>query len=204
MPDPLAGLSLTDFLQQLGAKTPTPGGGAAACITGATGAALAQMVVGYSIGKKALAAHRGELERAAGVLGRAREVFLELAEEDAAAYGLVNELMRLPEGDARRAADLTGAVEASIQAPAAAVATALEVLRLCGALAPITNRQLHSDLAIAAVLAEAAARAGGWNIRVNAGMLADAGAREGLMERSRAAVEEAGERRGAVERACSG
>jgi formiminotetrahydrofolate cyclodeaminase len=67
------------------------------------------MVVSYSVGKKSLAPHRAELENAAHTLENMRSVFLELGEEDAAAYGLVNELMRLPEDDSRRKSELHGA-----------------------------------------------------------------------------------------------
>src|SRR5947208_875693 len=90
---------LGEFLEQVGAKTPAPGGGAVASTVGALACALGRMVVAYSVQKKALAEHWGELERAGTVLARAGEIMLELAEEDAAAYGLVNELSRLPETD---------------------------------------------------------------------------------------------------------
>src|ERR1044071_2665053 len=98
----LAATPFAELLSRIAAKTPPPGGGAVACATGALAAALAGMVVSYSLGKKSLAAHQDELERAAHALENARAVFLELAEEDAGAYGLVNELMKLPETDPRR------------------------------------------------------------------------------------------------------
>jgi formiminotetrahydrofolate cyclodeaminase len=131
------------------------------------------MVVSYSLGKKSLAAHQPELERAAHALEIARNLFLQLGEEDAQAYGLVNELMKLPEGDRRRTAELPSAMLASIQVPLAAMAAASDLLRLCETLVPITNKQLHSDLGIAAELALAAARSSLWNVRVNASFLPD-------------------------------
>ncbi len=170
----LSSLRFAELLDQIGAKTPAPGGGAVACASGALAASLAHMVVAYSLGKKWLAAHQDALARAAGALVRAREVLLELAEEDARAYALVNELMRLPEDDPRRKEQWGPAVEASIQIPMAAIATCADLLRLCETLAPITNTLLHSDLGIAAVLGESAARASRWNVLVNvAGLPAD-------------------------------
>lgn len=203
MAEQFSELTLGAFLERLGAKSPTPGGGAAVCASGALAAGLAQMVVAYSLGKKALAAHQPALERAGAALGRARGLFLELADEDAEAYGLVNELMKLPETDGRRRQELPAAIEASIQVPMAAIAACTEVLRLCEDLAPISNRALHSDLAIAAVLAEGAARASVWNVRVNAALLPDHSARAPLVERAAAAVEDARKRREAVERECT-
>lgn len=197
-------LPVADFLETLGAKTPTPGGGAAACLAGALGASLAQMVVSYSLGKKNLAAHQPDLDHAHHTLARARELFLALADEDAAAYGLVNELQKLPESDARRAAELPGAIEASIQVPLAAIAACTDLLRLYETLAPISNRHLHSDLAIAAVLTESAARANLWNVRVNAALLSDSSRRDSLTQQAAASVEDAARRRAAVERGCHG
>jgi formiminotetrahydrofolate cyclodeaminase len=199
----LSSQSVSDFLESLSAKTPTPGGGAAACIAGALGASLAQMVVSYSLGKKNLALHQPDLTRADLTLARARQLFLGLADEDAAAYGLVNELTKLPETDPRRAVELPPAIEASIQVPMAAIAACTDLLRLYETLAPITNRHLHSDLAIAAVLTDSAARASLWNVRVNAALIPDSERRTVLLNQASSAVADAARRRDSVERACT-
>jgi len=161
-----ADFALNDLLSQTAAKTPTPGGGAVASVVGALAAALAQMVVSYSLGKKNLAEHQSRLESAAAELERARGVFLTLADEDAAAYGLVNELSRLPEGDPRRS-ELPAAQDAAANIPLATAAACVDVLRLLELLALRTNRHLRSDLAIASILAESCARASACNVRIN-------------------------------------
>lgn len=188
-----------DFLEQVAAKTPTPGGGAVASAVGALSAALAGMVVSYSVGKKSLAAHQDALTHAAGTLCKAREVMLQLAEEDAASYKLVNELMKLPETDARRRAEWDTAVAAAVQAPRAVAAAATDLLRHFETLAPITNRMLRSDLAIAGVLAEATVRAALWNVEINASLLAD---RTATMARAQELVERGRELLRRVEKAC--
>jgi formiminotetrahydrofolate cyclodeaminase len=191
-----------DLLTSVSAKTPTPGGGAVASAVGALAAALAQMVVSYSIGKKSLTAHQAELESADRSLRIARHLLLALAEEDAQAYGLVNELMKLPEDASRRKSELPGAISASIQVPMAVIAACDDLLRLCERMAPITNPHLHSDLAIAAVLAESCARASRWNVAVNAAMLPDAATRERTLAEADRALDDASSRRVAIERAC--
>ncbi len=160
--------TVSAFLESLGAKSPAPGGGASACVTGAIAAAQAEMVVAYSVGKKDLAAHRPRLETALGSFARARAMLLQLADEDATAYSLVNELQRLPADDPQRTAALPEALAASIQIPLAAMAACVDILRLMESLAPITNRHLHSDLQIAAILAEASVRSSQRNVVVNA------------------------------------
>ncbi len=171
LPDTIAGLRFDDLLGRIAAKTPTPGGGAVASAVGALAAALAQMVVSFSVGKKSLAAHEPALRDAAAVLDRARAVLLRLADEDAAAYAVVNELWKLPESDARRAREMPAAAHTAVSVPLSVMATCAEVLRRLDALGAISNRHLRSDLAIAAVLADAAARASRWNVTINAGLL---------------------------------
>lgn len=163
----LANIPFGALLEQVSAKTPTPGGGAVASAVGALAAALAGMVVSFSLGKKNLAAHTPALEDARARLERARALLLRLADEDAAAYGLCNELSRLPESDARRAAEYPAALRAAVQIPEAVAAACVDLLRLMDTLAPITNLQLRSDLGLAAELAEAAVRASNWNVWIN-------------------------------------
>jgi formiminotetrahydrofolate cyclodeaminase len=199
---PLRTLRLEEFLQHVGSKTPAPGGGAVACSTGATGAALAKMVVEYSLGKKNLAEHQPALTRAAAALSRLSDLFMLLADEDAAAYGLVNELSKLPESDPRRAREYAGAAAAAVQAPRAALAACADLLRLTETLVPITNRHLRSDLAIAGVLGEAAAKAAWWNVSVNLPLITDPERRAAVEAECRAEIERAVRQRAAIERGC--
>ncbi len=167
-------LTLDAFLEALAAKSPTPGGGAVAPVIGAHAAALASMVVAYSLGRKSLAAHQPALESAASRLVELRRRLLDLAEADAAAYARLNEAMRIPAEDPARAGILGPAALDAIRPPEGVIDASLELLRLAADLAPITNPYLHSDLAMAAVFAEAAARASRWNIEINLPLLRDA------------------------------
>lgn len=199
---PLVDLPFGMLLESIAAKTPTPGGGAVASAVGALGSALAGMVVSYSVGKKSLAAHEPALQRAARQLAIARSLLLRLADEDAQAYGAVNELSRLPESDARRASELPAALRAAVDVPLATIAACVDLLRLMESLAAITNRQLRSDLAIAAVLTEAAARSSRWNVTVNAGFLPSDADRSAAIQDSDRMVAECVRRAAAVEAGC--
>lgn len=200
---PLSSRSIGDFLDQLAAKTPTPGGGAVASAVGALGAALGDMVLSYSVGKKSLAEHETVLRDAATRLSRARLVLLELAAEDEAAYGLVNELSRLPADDARRS-DLPAASVAAAQVPLSCMAACVGVLGVLEPLPAFTNQYLRSDLAIAAILAEAAARAGAWNVRVNLPGIEDASVRVKVETECGALLVRAANIAGRIESACRG
>ncbi len=191
-----------EFLKAVAAKSPTPGGGAVASAVGGLAAALGQMVLAYSLGKKSLAEHEAANGRAMHALENARRLLLALADEDAAAYGLVNELSRLPEDDARRIAEYPAAMKASVQVPAAVAAACVDVLRLFETLTGTTNKHLRSDLAIAAVLAEGAARSSRWNVIVNVGQLPEAGERETVQRQVDALIEQARELCARIEAAC--
>ena len=143
-----------------------------------------------------------ELESAAKKLRLARGLMLALAHEDAQAYALLTQLRKLPEGDARRVAEEPEVRAAVLGAPRATLAAAMDLLRLLETLAPITNTWLHSDLAVAAVLAEATARSAWWNVRVNLSMAAEA-ERQGIVRDGLASLEDARARRERIERACS-
>lgn len=202
MPE-LESCRLSDLLDQVASKTPTPGGGAVASAVGALAAALAGMVVAYSVGRKDLAQHDKDLREAEDALRTARAVLLALADEDAAAYGFLNGLMKLPADDPRRLRDYPGAVAAAIGVPRATIGACANLLRLFEALAPITNTRLRSDLAIAAVLAEAVARASRWNVEINLPFLTDDLERERTRDEVGATLHDAAERRRRIEAMCA-
>ncbi len=193
--DTLARLTVADLLDKLASKSPAPGGGAVAGLVGAQAAALARMVVSYSLGRKSLAEHQPALESIAAQLDNARGVMLGLADADAEAYAGLNALWgrRAEEPDAFRAA-----VRRAIHAPRSVMAASADLLRLCEALAPISNPNLASDLVAAAVLAEAAAKAASLNVHVNADQLDDAGERDRLLTEADTAIADAAERRARV------
>ncbi len=195
-------MGFNEFLDAVAAKAPTPGGGAVASAVGALGSALAQMVVNYSIGKKNLSQHEGHLRAAIMRLERARELLLALANEDAEAYGAVNALSRLPETDPRRIEELPEALSASVNVPLSTIAACVDVLRLLEDLSGMTNRHLRSDLAIAAILADAAARSSRWNVIVNAAALNDEGKRIHAARQMSELLHESSRLRERVERLC--
>jgi len=191
------------FLDSLGAKTPTPGGGAVAGLTAALGIALGRMVLSFSEGRKSLAEHAELHASARERLDAARGQALELADADAAAYARMNELWKLPEDDARRRAEMPAAVQAAIDVPRRVMTIADETLDACASLLGRSNKHLASDLAMAAILAEAAARSAAWNVRINLPMLADDAERTRLAREIDAALASAAARCAAIESGCA-
>ena len=89
-------ISIEDYLRKLGSGDPTPGGGAAAALTSAQGAALIMMVANHTIGKPKYA----EVEELNTFLLEEAEALLVKLEagmdRDAEAFGKVSEAYALP------------------------------------------------------------------------------------------------------------
>ena len=164
-------LSVRAFLTVLAAKTPAPGGGATAALSGALAAAQARMVVEYSLGKKSLLEHQAKLMIYRTRLEKIQEMFLQLIDEDAAAYAQLSPWLSQP-GDQRNGnADFQAAVIAAIRTPQTVTALANELLECCFALVGISNQNLVSDLWIAADMAAACGQSALRNVEINLPLL---------------------------------
>lgn len=195
--------SVREFLDAVAAKQPTPGGGAVASVVTALAAALGQMVVNYSVGKKSLAAHEPLHKEALQSLEQLANRALQLAEDDATAYGRLNGLWKLDKGDPKRIAEFSDAVEQAIAAPHAVLHACMEILRLLQRLCGTTSASLASDLAMAAILAEAGARSAAWNVRINLPLLEDDAVRSTFSRTIEKSLADARLLAGEIENACS-
>lgn len=159
--------TLTRLIEELGARTPAPGGGAAASVTAAVGAGLGAMVVNWSLGRKSLAEHETDNDARLAHLRRGAERALELADEDARGYEALNRLMKLPEDDPDRTARWDDAVDGAMRPPMDTLTLCRDLVDTLVAMLGTTNPMLRSDLAAAAVLVEAAGRTAAWNVHAN-------------------------------------
>jgi glutamate formiminotransferase/formiminotetrahydrofolate cyclodeaminase len=193
--EPAAGdMDLVPYLDALASAAPTPGGGSAAALAGALAAALAEMVANLTVGREQYAAVEERLQRVLTDLTHARRQLTAAMLEDAAAFAAYLAARRLPrttpEERQARAAAIQAATLAAAQAPLAVARQCLALLPLCREVAEHGNPNVASDAGVAAILAEAAARSAGLNVRVNLPGLADAEQRRALAEET-AAIEAA-------------
>ena len=178
--------ALGDWLERLGSSASTPGGGAAAALAAAAGAALVEMVVNLTVGKSAYVEHE-PLVRPIGEQARAlRERALELAAADAAAFDQVMAAYGRPRGTdeekAARSAAIQAATAQAARPPLSIAEVAARIIELAAALPGRSNRNVLSDVGVAASLAGAALESAAINVEVNLGALKDEGVREGLRE----------------------
>lgn len=168
---------LDEFLDAVAARQPTPGGGAVAGAAGALACAMARMVAAYSTKKHADPEPARAVTELTAHLERADRVFRSLVAEDARAYTALTEAARRLKDHPDTKADHDTALRVAIAVPMQMAAAACETLRLLKRLLPVANRYLLSDLGVAAVLADATARAAYQMVRVNTALLDDATAR---------------------------
>ena len=172
------------FLDQLAARTPTPGGGGAAAVTGAMAAGLVAMAARFSATRLPGA---GELAEEADEL---RRRLAQLAEEDAQAYGAVLEALRLPQEASQREIQRQEALLGAALVPVEIAGIGARVALMAARLAETGNPNLRGDAVTGAVLAAASARSAACLVEINVGL---GGLDPGLSRRAAQAAADAGD-----------
>ncbi len=179
--DPLSDLTVKAFLDRLADRTPTPGGGGAAALTGAVSAAMAHMVGAYSVNKQS-DEDRPVVQSLCDQLIQADGMLRILLDEDARAYEALAAAQRAQRQGHDDPAATARAVAVAVAVPMEMMAVAGNALSTMQQLLPRTNPHLLSDLGVAAVLADACARAAAYSVRVNVPLLKDPAQRDEVLE----------------------
>ena len=173
----LMNLSCEAFLEDLAGSAPAPGGGGAAALVGAAGAALGNMVGSLTVGKKKYAAVEVDIlilncravalrKRLEGLVQADADAFTPLA----AAYKLPKET---PEQQAHKAAVLETALEGACAVPLEIMSACCEGITLAAEYAEKGSVMAVSDAGCAALFCKAALQAAGLNVSINTRLMAD-------------------------------
>lgn len=160
-----------DFLDQLAAGTPTPGGGSAAAYAGSAAASLAAMVARLTVSKKKYAAVETRMWEIIDQADVLRAKLLETMQQDSAAFEAwmaANRMLKeTEEQQALRADAVELAAKTAIEVPLQTAQLAHQAMELALECAETGNLNAISDAGSAGELANAAITSAGYNVRIN-------------------------------------
>ncbi|MBN1527223.1 MAG: cyclodeaminase/cyclohydrolase family protein [Candidatus Omnitrophica bacterium] len=156
--------TIRNYLADLAARKPAPGGGSAAALSAAIGCSLMSMVANYTIGN---AKYEDVSLRVSSMLEKAeaaRRRLEALIDEDVKAYSTLSTAMKEFK---KGSSELEDSFKEALQPPFEVCRIASECLRLCKDLAECGNKYLITDAAIAAILFEGAFFSAKFNVYIN-------------------------------------
>lgn len=161
------------YLDDLASKKPAPGGGSAAALIGATGAALLSKVANFTVGKEKYKSvekeMRGILERSEALRGK----FNKLCAEDVDAYKKLSDAFKLPKDDGARKEKVQNALKEASHVPLEVCKTAHEGMKLCLFVSQKGNINLITDTGIASLMFKCTFHSGLLNVEINLNGITD-------------------------------
>ena len=162
---------VSDFVAATASKEPTPGGGAIAALTAATGAALAEMVANLTFGKKGYEEVQSEMKDLQSKAEAIRNRMLELSQADADVFNIFMNALGLPkntdEEKATRSVAIQQAYKDAAMVPFEIGELAYQIFDLADMASRKGNQNLITDGIIAAINARAAVKSAFLNVRIN-------------------------------------
>ncbi len=171
----LAELKTAEFVDLLASDAPAPGGGSAAALEGALGAALTAMVCGLTVGKKKYAEFQELAESAQAKATDLKARFVDVMDRDTEAFNVVSAAFGMPkatdEEKAARSAAIQKGLEGCTKTPFEMMELAVETLELTASILGKSNDSAASDLGVSALSLRAAIQGAWLNVLINIGSL---------------------------------
>lgn len=165
------------FLDKLASKSPEPGGGSVAALTGSLGAGLVSMVCSLTLGKEKYKDVQPQVEALIKESEKLRIEMQDLIQKDTEVYGGLSEVYKMPKNTdaekAARTAKMQEALKKACQVPFEIGLKSLEVAQLAQRAAEIGNVAAVSDAGVAVLLAQACAQSAALNVKINVNSIKD-------------------------------
>jgi methenyltetrahydrofolate cyclohydrolase len=170
--------TLEQFLDELASAAPTPGGGSAAAVIGATSAALISMVCNVTLGKKGTTELvLREMQSVLNASEKLRARLSAMVDEDVSAFNGLMQAYRLPkatdEEKAQRTAQIQLNLRKATQAPLECALVCAEVIAVARRAAQHGYSGVISDAGVGVLAAQAAMRSAALNVEINVPNLDD-------------------------------
>ena len=177
---------LEKYLNDAASGNPTPGGGSVSALAGALGSTMANMSINMTVGREKFKEVEDLLQIKGKQFEQARTELLELVHKDMEAYQAVMDSYKLPKSNdeekKRRTDALQVAMKGAMDVPLRLLRRSLAMLEDLAKIVDKVNPNLIGDIAVAAVLSQAALRGGKINVLANLLYIKD----EGLNNTTRA------------------
>lgn len=164
--------TLREFTEVLASKAPTPGGGGGAAGGGALGMALGSMVANLTVGKKGYEEYQEEIYRILGEGKVIQDKLLDAVDADAAGYGKLNAVYKMPKGPERDEA-MERESKNACSVPIQICELALRAIKLHQKLVKAGNKMAISDVTCGVLFCEAALISGMLNVKINLNSIKD-------------------------------
>ncbi|MGI9228738.1 MAG: methenyltetrahydrofolate cyclohydrolase [Gammaproteobacteria bacterium] len=169
--------SIQSFLDALAGSASTPGGGSAAGVMGAMGAALTSMVANLTIGKEKYAAVEQDMRQWLARSEQLRQQLTDTIRADVEVFDKVMDAYGMARDDEQEKQARSEAIQAALKeatdVPLDCAALCAEVITLCQPVAEHGNVNVISDAGVAVLAAHAALRSAALNIYINIGAIKD-------------------------------
>lgn len=169
--------SIEKFLDDLASAAPTPGGGSAAAIMGAMGAALVAMVCNLTIGKKDYAGVETEMKAVLAEAESLRTRLTAMVADDVAAFDSLMAAYKLPKATdddkSARSAAIQAGLRRATEVPLECARACAEVIRLAARVGEHGNLNVISDVGVGVLAAHAALKSAALNVYINAPSIKD-------------------------------
>ena len=189
----LADLKVTEFVDLLASDAPAPGGGSAAALEGAIGAALTAMVCGLTKGKKKFAEFNDLAVEAEVKALALKDRFVDVMDRDTEAFNVVSAAFGMPketdEEKAARSAAIQKGLEGCTATPFEMMEIAVETLELTDSILGKSNDSAASDLGVSALSLRAAIQGAWLNVLINIGSLKNTELAESYRAKGQALVD---------------
>lgn len=188
------GLSCRDFVAEVASSAPAPGGGGAAALCAAIGAALAHMVGTYTVGKPRYAAVEEEVQAVMYRLEKLTEELQDQVEADEKGFMPLAKAYRIPKDDPERPRILEEATVTACAVPLRIMELAAAAVDCAGVMARKGSALAVSDAGCAASILKGAMDAAALNLFINTKSMKDRNRAEELNARCLALLEESGKK----------
>ena len=161
------GKSLSNYLNNLAAKKPIPGGGSASALVASVGVALSSMVARFTIGNRHCLKQHHHVKKLLQKNERIRKRLILLIDKDAQAYLNLSRVLTLSRKNRRRNKLLQLYLKQAASVPFEICVLAHKALQICFVIGKIGNINLITDTGCSGLLLEGAFHCAALNVRIN-------------------------------------